>query len=106
MTAGRPCRGAYESSTMPRARKTPPVHIPVGCKFCFRCSTVKLHAAFATDRKTWDGKRADCRVCDSAAATLRDKLRREHRKASLQTVAAYAVRRRTPLEHDHQHSRP
>ncbi|RVT93424.1 hypothetical protein [Sphingomonas crocodyli] len=54
-----------------RSRKTPPVPVPDGSKFCFKCKLVLPLALFAKDAKQYDGKKHDCRRCDSAAAYQR-----------------------------------
>ncbi|VWX46626.1 hypothetical protein NOVOSPHI9U_10166 [Novosphingobium sp. 9U] len=60
-----------------RPRKSAPLSVAPGCKFCFRCQGHLPLASFAIDRKTHDGKRADCRACDSKQAAARSKRRRE-----------------------------
>jgi len=66
-----------------RPRKDPPVNVPSGSKYCFRCHSVLPLASFATDNKTYDSKRADCRACDNAASAARDKHRRALRNMRL-----------------------
>lgn len=61
---------------MPRPRKTPPVDVPEGSKYCFSCRSTLPLLSFATDAKNWDGKKLDCRKCDSTAASLRADTRR------------------------------
>jgi hypothetical protein len=45
-------------------RKVPPVPVPHGQKFCFKCMTAKPVEAFAVDRATWDQRRTICGSCD------------------------------------------
>ena len=49
-----------------RPRKVPPVPVPSGQKFCFKCMAAKPVAAFALDLATWDQRRTICRSCDDA----------------------------------------
>jgi len=63
-----------------RARKVPPVPVPVGRKYCFKCKLCRPLSAFAKDAKQWDGKKLDCRDCDNAAW----RARHEHRKTASQ----------------------
>jgi hypothetical protein len=51
---------------MPFMRKEPPVPVPQGSKFCFKCSKVHLVEAFAVDNSKWDRRRPCCRSCDVA----------------------------------------
>jgi len=48
-------------------RKIPPVPVPAGCKFCFRCTTVHRVTAFGTERRKPDGLASTCRACVAAA---------------------------------------
>jgi hypothetical protein len=57
---------ALHTERGPMPRKLPPVPVPAGAKFCFRCNTVHPFAAFAVDRSKPDGHRPMCRDCDSA----------------------------------------
>lgn len=66
-----------------RPRKVPPVHVPEGHKFCFRCETVLPRLSFSRDARNWDGRRCDCRTCDSRAAAARDQRRRAFRNTVL-----------------------
>jgi len=68
---------------MGRPRKQPPVSVPAGLKYCWACRSILPPASFATDRQQHDGKRMDCRACDSAAATARIKARRARLKLQL-----------------------
>ena len=52
---------------MPR-KKTPPVPVPAGHKYCFKCKTVKPIKAFNRDKSRRDGRRDKCSVCDNAAS--------------------------------------
>ena len=51
---------------MGRLRLEPPVPVPTGSKFCFKCQTVHVLDAFAVDNKAWDRRRPCCRSCDVA----------------------------------------
>ena len=93
---------------MPRPRNFPPVNVPQGCKYCFKCCSVLPHDDYAKDASAWDGKKRCCRRCDTAAATIRDQrlrlLRRIERDvASLSTeLNRLKVRSsRKTLAHDH-----
>lgn len=68
---------------MARPRKSPPVDVPTGSKYCFRCRRILPLATFATDNQQHDGKRMDCRTCDSAATAARDRKRRLMRNQRL-----------------------
>jgi hypothetical protein len=49
-------------------------------KYCWACRSVLPLASFATDRHRHDGKKMDCRTCDSAAAYARIQARRARLK--------------------------
>lgn len=66
-----------------RPRKVPPVHVPEGHKFCFRCEAVLPLDGFSADTRNWDGKRVVCRTCDSKAVAARDQRRRAERHMML-----------------------
>lgn len=66
-----------------KPRKEPPAPLRAGMKHCWSCSSDLPLAAFATDRKTHDAKRAACRVCDSRAASARAAQRRARLKAQV-----------------------
>lgn len=69
--------------TLGRPRKQPPVSVPADMKYCWACRSTLPLASFAIDRQQHDGKKMDCRVCDSAAATARIKARSERLKLQL-----------------------
>ena len=56
-----------------RPPKVPPVPVPVGMKYCWKCETVHTLARFATDRHQPDDHRPYCRTCE---ATLKRAYRR------------------------------
>jgi len=71
-----------------RPRKMPPVDVPAGSKFCFKCNLVLPLLAFATDAKQYDGKKFDCRRCDSAAAYARKVRKRDRERVHLPEALA------------------
>ena len=66
-----------------RPRKSAPVPVPEGHKYCFGCRSLLTVADFSVDARQWDGKRVACRTCDTAAVIARDKSRRATRNMML-----------------------
>ncbi len=66
-----------------RPRKQPPVPVPADTKYYWTCHSVLPPASFATDRQQHDGKKMDCRTCDSAAAYAGIQVRRARLKDQL-----------------------
>ena len=75
-----PLREEVACLTRGRPRKQPPVPVPIAMKYCWACRSVLPLASFATDRHRHDGKKMDCRTCDSAAAYARIQARRARLK--------------------------
>lgn len=58
----KPCQNEYNRSKYPRKRPPKP---PEGFKRCCRCKAVKATDDFGGDRSKPDGKRANCRMCET-----------------------------------------
>ena len=54
---------------MAAKKKIPPVPVPAGHKYCFKCSTLKPIDAFAIARAQSDGRRSVSRRCHVARVT-------------------------------------
>lgn len=78
-------------------KRTPPVPVPVGFKWCFGCSALLPHSRFFRERRQPDGRSHRCRQCRRRGQQQRREIERIVAEAA-ERIGAAAYRQSSAPE--------